>query len=186
MAGSARGRRLQAPPGSGTRPTLDRVREALFNALGSLGAVEGAVVLDLFAGSGALGIEALSRGAARAVFVERARTARAVLAENLRTTGLAERAEVVAADAFAQLDRWVSDGGGGFGLVLLDPPYDTTDEAWVRLLSGVAEMARGGVVVIESGRPVHLGAGWDVLREKRYGDTLVAIAQPPTPPPEPS
>jgi 16S rRNA (guanine966-N2)-methyltransferase len=183
VAGSARGRRLQAPPGDATRPTLDRVREALFNALVSLDAVDGARVLDLFAGSGALGIEALSRGASHCTFVERARPAHAALEANLVATGLAERAEVLALDAVAWLDR---QPGGGFDLVLLDPPYATDDAQWAALLAGVATVAPDGVVVIESGRPVPVPAGWDVRREKRYGDTLLVIACPSSPPPEPS
>jgi 16S rRNA (guanine966-N2)-methyltransferase len=95
IAGSARGRPLKAPPGSTTRPTSDRVREALFSALG--GAVPGTAVLDLYAGSGALGIEALSRGAACAVLVERDRRAARTIAENLDRAGVADRATVVRA-----------------------------------------------------------------------------------------
>jgi 16S rRNA (guanine966-N2)-methyltransferase len=173
---------LQAPPGDATRPTLDRVREALFNALHSLDAVEGAVVLDAFAGSGALGIEALSRGAATATFVERAAPARRVIAANLAATGLADRAEVVAADAW----RWLGDDRGPYDLVLLDPPYATDDAAWARLLAAVEQVAPRGVVVVESTREVALPPGWDVLRRKGYGDTLLTIACPTNPPPEPS
>src|SRR5689334_4958151 len=129
IAGSARGRRLQAPSGDGTRPTSDRVREATFNALGSLDALVGATVLDLFAGSGALGIEALSRGAARATFVERDRTARTVLEANLAACGFADRAEVVASDA----DRLLATAGERrWDLALLDPPY--AYEGWPELL----------------------------------------------------
>ena len=115
VAGTARGRRLSAPPGTGTRPTTDRVREATFNALGSLGGVAGAVVLDGFAGSGALGIEALSRGAERCTFVERDREAIATLKANIQKLG-AEGADVraQAAEGFA---------GGPFDLVFMDPPY---------------------------------------------------------------
>lgn len=183
VAGSARGRRLQAPPGNATRPTLDRVREALFNALVSLDAVDEARVLDLFAGSGALGIEALSRGAAGCTFVERARPARVVLEANLATTGLADRAQVVPLDAFTWLAR---QPAGGFDLVLLDPPYGIDDAQWAVLLAGVGVVAPDGVVVIEAGRPVALPTGWDVRREKRYGDTLLVIAHSSSPPPEPS
>src|SRR3954467_4150678 len=101
IAGEWGGRRLQAPPGDATRPTSDRVREAVFNALGSLGAVEGAAVADLFAGSGAMGIEALSRGAASVTFVDSARPARAAIEANLAATGFAEQARVVAGDVMA-------------------------------------------------------------------------------------
>ena len=91
VAGEARGRRLVAPEGSKTRPTLDRVRESMFNSLGSLDAVDGARVLDLFAGSGALGIEALSRGATSCVFVDHGRDARNAISVNLETTGFLDR-----------------------------------------------------------------------------------------------
>jgi len=198
VAGSARGRRLQAPPGADTRPTLDRVREALFNALHSLDAVEGAQVLDLFAGSGALGIEALSRGAGHCVFVERSRRALAVLEANLTSTGLLDEADVVSGDALAQLRRWTSEltsGGscapeteraGRFDLALLDPPYATSDDEWVVLLDLIGPLVGGGVVVVESSRSVPVPPGWHVLREKRYGDTLLVITRPTSPPPEPS
>jgi len=187
VAGEARGRRLQSPPGDDTRPTLDRVREALFNALVSLDAVADARVLDLFAGSGALGIEALSRGAAHCTFVERSAAARRVVKNNLHTTGLADRAEIVAADAdgflvAAERDEWAT----AFDLVLLDPPYATDAAAWEGVLVGVRLIAPDAVVVTESDRDVFPIAGWHVLRTKGYGDTVVSIAQPSSPPPEPS
>lgn len=167
VAGTARGRRLDAPEGRETRPTTDRVREAVFNALGSLDALAGARVLDLFAGSGALGIEALSRGAAHATFVERDRAARAVIAANLERTGLAERATVVAGEA----ERWLAGDPGAFDLALLDPPY--AFDGWEALLAALpAETA-----VVESDREVPLPAGWEVVRSKRYGTTLVVIAR---------
>lgn len=99
ISGSARGRKLVAPEGSTTRPTSDRVREATFNAIGSLGAVQEAAVLDLFAGSGAMGIEALSRGAARATFVDHDLAARRAIEANLTSCGLTHAVEVVAATA---------------------------------------------------------------------------------------
>ena len=185
MAGEARGRRLVAPVGRDTRPTLDRVRESLFNALGSLDAVVGARVLDLFAGSGALGIEALSRGAASCTFVDSDRSARETVETNLRTTGLGARATVVTDSA----DRWLRGVGTGtsFDLVLLDPPYATTDAEWSELLRAISSIARRddgspGVVVVESDRSVPVPAGWDALREKGYGSTIVSVLQPPEPP----
>lgn len=185
VAGEAGGRRLAAPPGTDTRPTLDRVREALFNALGSLDAVEGARVLDLFAGSGALGIEALSRGAAHCTFVERSAAARRVVQANLDATGLADRARVVGGDARRHLAEASDDPAGGrFDLVLLDPPYATDDATWADLLAGVGTVAPGAVAVVESDRPVPVPQGWHVLREKRYGDTLVHIVRTSSPPPE--
>lgn len=172
VAGTAGGRRLTAPAGSGTRPTPDRVREATFNALGSLGVVEGAVVLDGFAGSGALGIEALSRGASTCTFVERERAARVVVEANLAATGLGDRARVIDGDVHDHLARTRER----FDLVLLDPPHAEAD--WERLLTLVADrLAPDGVVVAESDRAV-VGPGdpaWEVTREKRYGGTVVQM-----------
>jgi 16S rRNA (guanine966-N2)-methyltransferase len=168
VAGSARGRRLTTPTGAGTRPTADRVREATFNALGSLGAVEGATVLDLFAGSGAMGIEALSRGAAAATFVDRDPKALAAVRANLDVTGLAERATVVRDDA----ERWLA-GAGWYDLAVLDPPYATDDAAWARLLGGLD----AGVVVLESDRVVPLPGTWTILRSRTYGGSVVVLAR---------
>jgi 16S rRNA G966 N2-methylase RsmD len=109
VGGTARGRRLVAPPGAATRPTTDRVREAIFNALWSRGALDGARVLDLFAGSGALGVEALSRGAAHATFVDRAAVARRAIRRNLETCGFLERAEIVA----TPVERFVAAAAAG-------------------------------------------------------------------------
>jgi 16S rRNA (guanine966-N2)-methyltransferase len=169
VAGSARGRPLVAPDGSATRPTSDRVREATFNALGSLDAVVDATVVDLFAGSGALGVEALSRGAAHATFVERDRRALAAIRANLETTGLGERATVLGDDGIRALGRV-----GACDLVLADPPYAFDD--WPRLLDAVPS---GALVVIESDRPVELPSTWASVRQKRYGGTLVLIARKP-------
>jgi len=186
VAGEARGRRLVAPDGRDTRPTLDRVREAMFNALGSLDAVVDARVLDLYAGSGALGIEALSRGAQHATFVDDDRVARRAVSANLASTGLVDRAEVVALDALAYLRRL---GGGDrrtFDLVLLDPPYATDDETWLEVLTLVEGLVPGGVVVAESDREVPLPVGWHASRTKRYGGTLVSVLMPPSALSEPS
>jgi 16S rRNA (guanine966-N2)-methyltransferase len=176
VAGTAKGRRLITPAGHDVRPTTDRVREAVFNALTSLGAVEEAVVLDLFAGSGALAIEALSRGAASAVLVERDRTALGAIAQNLATAGVADRAEIVTTAAETYLDR----PAGTFDLVLVDPPY--AYGPWRALLDSIRPwVAVGGLVVIESDREVELPPGWHVERGKRYGGTLVTFARPPSP-----
>ncbi len=168
ISGSARGRKLVAPEGPATRPTPDRVREATFNALGSLGAVTDAAVVDLFAGSGAMGIEALSRGAARVTFVDSDLRARRAIETNLTTCGLASGADVVATPverfvAGAQSRRW--------DLALLDPPYDY--DGWPELLLDLpAQMA-----VLESNREVEPPFGWEVLRAKRYGRTHIVIAE---------
>jgi len=169
IAGRFGGRRLVTPRGRDTRPTSDRVREAVFSILGPL---DGAAVLDLFAGSGALGIEALSRGAARATFVERAPAALRAIAANLEALGV--DADVRARDVLA----FVGDApaaGGPYDLVFLDPPY----RAAARLGPGLdltPLLAAGGRVVSESDRrgPVAL-AGLVVTDERRYGDTLIRI-----------
>jgi 16S rRNA (guanine966-N2)-methyltransferase len=170
IAGTARGRRLVAPTGPATRPTPDRVREATFNALGSLGAIVDAAVLDLFAGSGALGIEALSRGAAHVTFVDEDRTARDALEANLATTGLAPQSTVVASPVGRFL-RGV--GEQRWDLALIDPPYAHTDDEWLDLLDALpADLA-----VLESDREVEPPFGWEVLRAKRYGRTHIVIAE---------
>ena len=192
VAGSARGRLLTAPAGDATRPTSDRVREAMFNALYSLdaglfagseededgGAGAGARVLDLYAGSGALGIEALSRGAASATFVESARPALAVIEHNIGHTGMSDRATIVRGDALDWLARaadWSPDRGGEYDLVLCDPPYAFT--GWSELLAALAPVVGSGVVVLESDRELDVGAAWRVVRSRRYGGTVVSIVR---------
>lgn len=170
--GGLRGRRLRAPRGAATRPTADRVRESLFARLGD---VEGAAVLDLFAGTGALGIEALSRGAARAVFVERARPALAALEENLAELSLGESARVLRADVRAALGR-LSRERERFGLVFLDPPYGAGDGAEaLREVARLGLLAPAGTLVLETswrhppGDVPGLARAW----ERRFGETLV-------------
>lgn len=172
ISGTARGRRLVAPEGASTRPTPDRVREATFNALGSLGAVVDANVLDLFAGSGAMGIEALSRGAAHATFVDHDRAALRAIEANLAACGLTARATVVA----STVERFVAGAAAGaqrWDLALLDPPYAFTDDAWLDLLDDLPV----DLAVLESGREVEPPFGWAVLRTKRYGSTHVVIVE---------
>jgi 16S rRNA (guanine966-N2)-methyltransferase len=144
------------------------VREATFNALGSLGAVVEATVLDLFAGSGAMGIEALSRGASRATFVDSDLRARRAIEANLATCGLADAGEVVA----TPVERFVTGAQSRrWDVALLDPPYDY--DGWPELLLDLpADLA-----VIESSREVEPPFGWEVLRSKRYGRTHVVIAR---------
>jgi 16S rRNA (guanine966-N2)-methyltransferase len=173
VAGRFGGRRLQAPPGRGTRPTSDRVREALFSMLGPL---DGARVLDLFAGSGALGIEALSRGAARALLVERDPGAVGVIRANLEALGLASpEATVHAGPARAAL-RTASARGDTYDLVFLDPPYRSAPELG-RELSAALEplLSGGGRVVSESDRRAPLRLTLPLTTERRYGDTLIRI-----------
>jgi 16S rRNA (guanine966-N2)-methyltransferase len=155
-----------APEGSGTRPTPDRVREATFNALGSLGAIDAAAVLDLFAGSGAMGIEALSRGAARATFVDSDLQARRAIEANLTACGMVAAAEVVA----APVERFLAGAQRRWDLALLDPPHDF--DGWPELLLDLPAQT----AVLESNRAVDPPFGWEVLRAKRYGRTHVVIA----------
>jgi 16S rRNA (guanine966-N2)-methyltransferase len=175
VAGTARGRRLEAPAGNEIRPTSDRVREAVFNALGSLDAVQGAEVLDLFAGIGALGIEALSRGARSCTFVERDRTARALIARNLAGTGLSGGATISGGSAERFIERAGAEGRT-FDLALLDPPYAYT--GWPDLLDALP----ASIAVIESDREIEAGSRWQVVRSRRYGTTLVAVARAQAPP----
>ncbi len=165
VAGELGGRKLVSPDGTSTRPTTDRVREAMFNALGSAGLVDGALVADLFAGTGAIGIEALSRGAARCTFVERDRAALRALQENLDALGLGDRSRVLRADATQVASTLDVD------IVFADPPYDF--DAWGPLLDGVV----ASYVVAESGRPLDGGDAWRTVRSKRYGRTWVSFLE---------
>jgi 16S rRNA (guanine966-N2)-methyltransferase len=165
VSGELGGRRLVSPEGTSTRPTTDRVREAIFNSLGSAGVLEGALVADLFAGSGAVGIEALSRGAERCVFVERDRGALRSLDQNLDALDLRDRSKVVVADATAVAPTIDAD------IVFVDPPYDF--DGWPRLLGQL----RADLVVAESGSEIAPPAGWVVTRAKKYGRTRVTFLE---------
>ncbi len=214
VGGAWRGRPLSAPPGRGTRPTSDKVREAVFDVLGALpqaresaasspagavaGPLAGHAALDVFAGSGALGIEALSRGAVSCTFIESAPPALRALRANLERIGVpvlraaespapagtpAPHAVVLAGDVRRAL---AADArrGARYTLVFADPPYDVYEQvrpALVRLLGRV--LVPGAVLVVESAAGTAAGLPWAVVREKRYGDTrvtfLVADAAPP-------
>ena len=172
VAGRLGGRRLRPPPDEGVRPTSDRVREALFAQLGVL---EDARVLDLYAGTGALGIEALSRGASRAVFVERSPASLAVLRDNLDRLGLRPQSRIMRGDALAVVRR-LGLSTERFDLVLADPPYALeVGPALLAALGAAQIVVLGGTVVIESSRrhPVPPTPGWRVVSERRYGDTAV-------------
>lgn len=174
VAGVHGGRRIVAPPGNTTRPTSDRVREALFSMLGPL---DDHVVLDLFAGSGALGLEALSRGASRAVFVERDRRALAALRSNVAALGLPdERAQVISRDA-GRVARDAAGRAEAYDLVFLDPPYRLAAGLGAALgatLTGL--LAPGARIVTESPEraPMEL-TDVPLIQERRYGDTLIRI-----------
>ena len=181
VGGAFRGRGLTAPKGNHTRPTTDRVRESLFSALGSLlGAELGApCVLDAFAGSGALGIEALSRGAVSATFVENDRAALGALRGNLETLGIRSQARVVQGDVLSLAVR-AGIPGGPFSLLLLDPPYRlawSDIEGLTSALVGGDALVDGAVIVYEYARGML--AEWpsmfDLVARKKYGTTGIDI-----------
>ena len=170
ITGTARGRRLQTLPGNDTRPTAERVKEGLFSAVQF--EIEGRRVLDLFAGSGALGIEALSRGAAQCVFVDQSRAAADVVRANLAATGLSDRAQVVCTQAQSFLP-----GAGVFDAVLLDPPYASGLAA--ALLPQVAEhLAPGGWIACETDQEAELPERAGAVRldrTYRYGKIVIRL-----------
>jgi 16S rRNA (guanine966-N2)-methyltransferase len=176
IGGRSRGRRLAAKLPKSVRPTSDRVRESIFDILGSQGGVEGLRVVDLFCGSGALGVEALSRGATSATFVDLDPDALDAVRENLTAVGLDDAEATLVR---AALPGWLRTGsrsqspgtGHAYDLALCDPPYDFTD--WPTLL----EDLDAATVVIESSSPVTLPDTWVVARERRYGGTLVTVAR---------
>jgi 16S rRNA (guanine966-N2)-methyltransferase len=176
IAGEAGGRRLIAPKGD-ARPTADRVKESLFASLGA-DRLEDAIVLDLYAGSGALGIEALSRGATRAVFVDKDRRAQDALRANLATTGFTERAQLHDGPATSFVSRGAP--GAPFDLVFLDPPYDLAAVELTQILESLARpglLAEAATVVIETRRdvPPVVPEGWTVGWSRLYGDTLLTV-----------
>jgi 16S rRNA (guanine966-N2)-methyltransferase len=170
VSGVYRGRQLAVPEGRDTRPTGDRVRGAIFNSLQSFDAVVGARAVDLFAGSGALGIEALSRGAAHCTFVESARPALSAIRANLARLG-------IGADEAAIVPRSVELAIAGLGhvdLALCDPPY--AFDGWPTLLAALD----ADVVVIESDRVIEIPADLQILKQKQYSGTVVTIVRRPS------
>jgi 16S rRNA (guanine966-N2)-methyltransferase len=184
VAGTARGRVLHVPRGAATRPTSDRVREALFSRLDHEGAVEGARVLDLFAGSGALGLEAASRGAAHVLLVDSAAAAVAACRRNVSALGLGG-VEVRRSTAAALL---TSPLALPYDVVLLDPPYDLPESELTAALDALVEggwLAEPAVVVVErSARSPEPAWPDGLLRfdDRRYGETRLWFAEPPAPP----
>ncbi len=167
IAGELRGRRLEGPAGQEVRPTADRVREALFSMLGD---VSGLLVLDLYAGTGALAIEALSRGAAEATLVD---TEIALAARNVEALGLASRTTLVAADA----GDFLASPGPTFDLILCDPPYTLAARHEPELRDLVPKRLRvGGRVVVESSsRAGAPDVPLEIVRERQYGNSTVRI-----------
>ncbi|MBV9661436.1 MAG: 16S rRNA (guanine(966)-N(2))-methyltransferase RsmD [Acidimicrobiales bacterium] len=175
VGGQARGRPLRAPAGGSTRPTSDRVREAIFSMLASMDRIDGSTVLDLFAGTGAFGIESVSRGAASAVMVDDDARAIRTIRENLAVLGpAAEAAAVVRSDAIVYVAGRHMGGAPPFDLVFADPPYGYG--RWPELLSGLAHVA--GMLIAETGSEWDMGPAWETVKVKRYGGTVVSVAQP--------
>src|SRR5688572_24202123 len=180
IAGEAGGRRLSVPAGEAVRPTSDRVKESIFAALGPARLV-GTRVLDLYAGSGALGLEALSRGAAEAVFVDRDRAAGRAIQANIDAPRFGDRARLRLRPVATLLAA--GPQGPPFDLALLDPPYDTPApevDSVLRLLVEEGWLAPDATVVAErapGSSPLAWPAGWGSTWERCYGDTLVLFAQ---------
>ena len=178
IAGIGRGLPLTVPRGANTRPTSDRVREAVFSSLGAR--VVDANVLDLFAGTGALGLESASRGAKSVTFVENDRNALECLQKNIqffsRQPGMDCELEVVRADAFTQLRRFA---GRQFNLIFADPPYGKMPQELLDEPNLPALLTEDGVFVLESAKrdPLVLPATWKLMREAVYGDTRVSALQ---------
>ena len=174
VAGEFGGRRLTPPKGRKIRPTADRVREALFSMIASR--VPGAAVLDLFAGTGALGLEALSRGASQAVFVDQDAAAVRLIRANVMLCGVEDRARVILSPMEAAVTR-LAAGGSRFDLVFLDPPYGLTHvERALEHLAGVIQ--KDALVVAEHHAKDTLPdrwKGWLKTRERRYGDTMISL-----------
>ncbi|WP_342672069.1 16S rRNA (guanine(966)-N(2))-methyltransferase RsmD [Sanguibacter gelidistatuariae] len=179
MAGSVGGRSLEVPP-RGTRPTSDKVREAMFSRLMHYGVLNGARVLDLYAGSGALGLEAASRGAVEVVLVEAAAEAAQVCARNVDALGLP--GVRVVTDTVERFVRGTVTGTTVWDLVFLDPPYDASDADVAEVLAGLeAHVTPDAVVVVErSSRSPEPAwpATWRLITSSKHGDTRVYYAEP--------
>lgn len=176
IAGDLGGRRLGVPK-AGTRPTSDRVREAIFSRLDHADALRGAHVIDLYAGSGALGLESLSRGAAHAVFVEAATPAVRIVEANVKELGMGTRATVVRERALPYLQR----ASATFTLAFLDPPYDIADGDLLDALAALApRLGTGAPVVLEVSsrkRSPEWPRGLQLVQSKSYGETTVHFAE---------
>lgn len=173
IAGLAKGRRIAAPP-SGTRPMTGRARESLFAILGHR--IEGADVLDLYAGSGSLGLESLSRGAASATFVERSRKASRIIAENIAAVGLG--GTVVTASAATAIERT----DARFDVIFIDPPYRDADGEVAALVGALERvLAEGGLVVVhrQSSSTIAVPEFLTCTDERRYGDAVVTMMERP-------
>lgn len=179
ISGSARGRRLQPPADNRIRPTSDRVKEALFSTLTSrFGSLEGTVILDLFSGSGSLGIEALSRGAEHVVFVDSHPESINLTRKNLELTGFVNSADLLKLDSLNAL-QYLSRKGVLFDILLIDPPYTDKKltENIISLAAGLSIINEGGVMVLESASKLELNLpeALQLSARKVYGDTAIWI-----------
>lgn len=175
ISGSVGGLKLSAPKGMTTRPTTDRVKEALFSILEHAGFLEGSKVLDLFAGSGALGIEAISRGAASCIFVENNRSALQTIRVNLSRTGLEDKANIISMDVLKAIEK-IAQKENRFKLALLDPPYDSGVQVNTIKYLATYLMEPDGMIVLEvSSRSVvpQSIAGYTRINRRVYGDTAL-------------
>jgi 16S rRNA (guanine(966)-N(2))-methyltransferase RsmD len=180
ISGTSKGRRLAAPKHHHTlRPTSDRVKESIFNILGE--EVGGKVVLDLFAGTGNLGVEALSRGAERAVFVEKGRRALQLIHKNLLHCGMEGRSEILSKDANRAIGI-LNQKGETFDLILMDPPYEKgLIRKTLMKLQSLRIYHEDSILVIEHDRREPLPEvvdGWDLIRQRRIGDTVISFLTP--------
>lgn len=169
--GTGRGRRLKVPPG-GVRPTSDKVKQALFNIMG--GRVEEATFLDLFAGAGGIGIEALSRGARKVTFVDDSRESLKIIGRNVEQAGFAARAQLI----FSKVESFLRKPSGPFDIIFLDPPYAVELAPLLDLIANAGILKPGGDVISEhfKKQPSPPRAGTLTLyREARYGDTILAF-----------
>jgi len=173
IAGTCKGRQLRSPGWEGLRPTSDRLRETLFNVLAPR--IEGARLLDLFAGTGAIGIEALSRGASHVTFVERDPRAVALIEDNLRHCGMAKGYAIIRGDAGRFL-RTVP-AGQPFDLIVLDPPYAAEADTRVALAAAAGHLAGDGLLVLERGtrHTPPVVAGLERVRDLRSGDSTLSF-----------
>ncbi|MGQ9644968.1 MAG: 16S rRNA (guanine(966)-N(2))-methyltransferase RsmD [Thermodesulfobacteriota bacterium] len=180
IGGTSKGKRLTPPKGQALRPTSDRVKESIFNILGE--GVKGKVILDLFAGTGNLGIEALSRGAKRAIFVEKAREATRLIKNNLSQCGMATVSEIIPKDVIRAIGI-LRQRGETFDLILMDPPYERgLIQKTLWKLQSHRIYHDESILVIEHDRREPLprnSNGWNLIQQRKIGDTLISFLTPP-------
>lgn len=178
ITGTAKGRKLKAPKGMETRPTTDRTKESLFNIIGLK--AQDAYILDLFAGTGAIGIEALSRGAEKAVFVEHNSQAVKIINDNLTLTRLAEKAEILTMDSFRALER-LAAANRPFDIIFIDPPYlKDLEKKALKIIDHHKLLTSEGVVITESSKRDQMPEKIETLqlvRQEKYGDSILSFYQ---------